>query len=816
MKKYRFLIILLTVILLSSSVFNGNLVFAQDEDVVYEIFLTMIHDGKPTTLNLGMEVVPEQLNPFFYKTDYERDIVNLTQTNLLTIDRQGLVVQNAIIGETRSFNGTSYTYKGAADVNIERYPDYPYATYTFTLAPNLKFPDGVSVSSDDLIFSLYTLLDPTYDGKIPINNLPIRGLRAYQTQVSDFYYDKYENFFEGIYGVGKEHIWTPSDPWTEDQQMDLWNRLDYAVQVEVGKIVDYVVTLYTDSYAESFIGFTPSQVYSEPGLQRAFAMVLWGFGGVDLQTKVLTSSSGKTWNLNHSYPSLYDFADEILIAYGNDYRAAFPVESVDGVDIYKKVKLDFIRNWGSLDPGMIGGIPNIEGIQRINQSTISIELDSFNPKDILSLNVPIVPLHFYGSLSKYNYAQNKFGFDFADLSSQKSKNEYPMGAGPYRFLSREMSACTLVANTAYFKGSPKINQIKITELPSSEVPASVANGNIDVGYFSYNQSTLSDIYNINSNGELSGNVITSAKVANMSYGYIGINARTVKASKDPSSIASRNLRKALATILAVHRKPGITLYYGIDGANTQEYPQGINSWTSPQPADPDYREAYSVNVNGNPIYSPGMTQSQKVEAAKQAALEFFVAAGYTIRNGKVVAAPTGAKMNYEIIIPGGGVGDHPAFSIIPRAKQNFAEIGITLSIIDPVDANDFWDALDSSTQELWVAALPVNISPDYSTFYLSTNTYDQPGSTRSNNYYLKDSQLDELIINSEYTIDQNIRKSMYYQMNDIILDWAVEIPTYNRNNFQIFSSQRLDKATIPSDLTPWWGWQNEIEKLVKN
>ena len=78
--------------------------------------------------------------------------------------------------------------------------------------------------------------------------------------------------------------------------------------------------------------------------------------------------------------------------------------------------------------------------------------------------------------------------------------------------------------------------------------------------------------------------------------------------------------------------------------------------------------AYSVDVDGNPLYTDDMTDDEKFAAATQAALGFFEAAGYTVENGKVTAAPEGAKMSYEIIIGADGSGDHPSFAILTDAK----------------------------------------------------------------------------------------------------------------------------------------------------
>jgi len=806
----RSITLVLVSILILSFLFSSMAVSAEGGGTT--TYLPII--WKYGSLNVGYSSAVGLLSPFFSASSDELDIVNLTQLNLLTTDRQAMVVENAIVGETRSFNGTLYTYTGPADTAIDINTATGNTLYTFTLRSDLKFADGMPVSADDLIFTLYTFFDPSYDGSNQIINLPILGLQEYQTQLTSEIYAKYENFYASIYGAGKEHVWDPSDLWTQAQQTDVWNRLEQALANEVTKIIDYVVSNYADAYAWEYIGFTPDQVYSTEGLQVALGMRMWGFADVNTSTKILTANcSGNTWNLNYEYPSQADYADEIMLCYNNDYRAAFPYESADGTDVYEQEKLYFILYWGPLDPEMIGGIPNISGIHKLDQSTVTIEVEGFEPARIYSFGIPVTPLHYYGSAAKYNYALNMFGFDFGDLSLQRSKDYAPMGAGPFQFASRQDSEVLLTANSYHYKGEPKIYRIKFVEIDTYTAPQLLSNGFIDVAEMNYNQSILQEIRTINSNGEITGDVITTSKVDNLGYGYIGINARLVKVGDDPSSTASRNLRKALSTILAVYRKPATEAYYSPDGASTLEYPTILSSWASPQPGDPGYREAFSVDVDGLPIYTPGMSQAQKVSAAREAALGFFEAAGFTVSGGMLVAAPAGAKLNYEVIVPGGGTGDHPAYGLLVAAQETLSEIGMTLNIYDPPDSNVLWDALDNGTQELWTAAWGSDIDPDMYQVYHSSNTFDQPDGTHSNHYYIQDPQLDELIMQARSSDDQALRKELYRQAFDIIMDWGAEIPKYSRKNYEFFSTQRVNTATITPGITTFWGWQNDIENL---
>ena len=62
--------------------------------------------------------------------------------------------------------------------------------------------------------------------------------------------------------------------------------------------------------------------------------------------------------------------------------------------------------------------------------------------------------------------------------------------------------------------------------------------------------------------------------------------------------------------------------------------------------------------------------------------------------------------------------------------------------------------------------------------------------------------------------DQTYRKTVYKACLDTIIDWAVEIPTYQRQNAIIFSTERVDISTVTPDITTFYGWMSEIENTV--
>lgn len=823
----------------------------------------------------------QKFSPFFSESGYDADVVSFTQITLLTTDRVGGIVHNAIEGETVEYNGTPYLYTGPANTSVVYDEATDTTKYTATIRDDMLFSDGVPVTADDIIFTYYTFLDPSYSGTTSLNSYDIVGLKDYLTQTTSEVYDKYDDMVDGIYALGVDFEWTEigelveleaaeeeavegeeaaeeeaEEPevievtWTQEQQDDFWARIDADVLYEAGRIVDYVGANYTiDDYTTAYFnGMTADVVSANEGLGIGYGMAIWGFAYFDCPVeeveeveeteeveegeeteeaeeevtcedseKVLVGvGSGTVWDLVETFPTVEDYKNEILLAYGYDIEAAFPYESADETDVLANVRSDFIGYWGPLDESMGDeGVPNISGIVKVDDYTVEVTLNGYSAPAVYSiLGIQVTPLHYYGDVDKYDYENNMFGFDFGDLSKQESLIPTPLGAGPYKFVEYDNKVVYFEANENYWKGAPKIQEVQFKETESAEVPSAVMTGTADVGEMTYSAERYAEVKSYNSNGEMTGDVITSSMVDNLGYGYIGINASTVKVGDDSSSEASKNLRKAFATIIAVHRDLSIDSYYG-EGASVINYPISNTSWAAPQPTDDDYQIAFSVDVDGNPIYTADMTLEEKVAAAEAAALGFFEAAGFTVEDGVLTAAPEGAKLSYMGYVPADGTGDHPNFAIFTSTQESMAKLGMEFVINDPADWNVMLDAIDANEQEIWTMAWGTTIDPDMYQIYHSDNIPELDGSD-SNYYHITDADLDQLILDARLSDDQSYRKAVYKQCLDIIMDWAVEIPSYQRLNVIIFSTERVNLDTLTPDITTFWGWASDIELLEMN
>ena len=725
-------------------------------------------DSSEKPLVYGTNTLSQKFSPFYAQTSYDRDLVDITQVYLLTLDRAGSPVYNAIEGETIPYNGNDYTYTGIADISVEKGEET--TTYDIKLRDDVKFSDGENLTADDLIFTLYVLSDPSYTGTSTFYSTPIIGMKNYRANS------------------------TAADEITNE---DLQAAIDAgSVDAQIQEIMTALLSSEYDAAAE--------MIESTAEFKEQYG---------DAATYLV-----QTYSKDDSYTAASDkdqLISDIVAQYGSDYKAlaeAYGDETVMDSDVMAAAEGVVVEQKKS--EGVGEDVASIEGIKKVGDYEVTITTEGFDATMIYQLELSVAPLHYYGDESKYDYENNQFGFERGDLSGVEAKTAEPMGAGPYKFVKYDNKIAYFEANENYYKGTPKTKYVQFKEVQYSDMIPGVENGTLDITMPDGNKTNMDQIKGINSNGETTGDKLLTNAVDFLGYGFVGINANTVNVGGVPDSDQSKNLRKAIATVLAVYRDVSIDSYYG-EAASVINYPISNTSWAAPQKSDADYEVAYSKDVNGNPIYTDDMTAEQKYDAALQAALGFFEAAGYTVADGKVTAAPEGASMEYEVMIPADGKGDHPTFAVLTDASNALASIGFTLTVNDLSDSNILWNANNAGTNQLWAAAWGATADPDMYQVYHSSNIVGKGGS-ESNNYGIADAELDELIMQARQSDDQSFRKAAYKQCLDIILDWGVEIPVYQRKDITLVSAERVKTDSIVQDMTPFYGWDKEIENIEMN
>ena len=717
-----------------------------------EASTTAASDGTLVLAETGFE---SKFSPFFAASAADQDVIDLTQISLLGADRKGEMVLNGIEGETREYNGTDYTYHGPADCVVTENADGT-VTYDIKLREDLKFSDGEPVTIDDVIFSMYVFLDPTYDGSVTMYSTPIVGLEEYRNSMS--------TLSKLIAEAGEDN--TDYTNFTEEQQKAFWDAVNDGGVKFAQEIVDTMLENGATDVASAAAG--------------------WGFDGLAADAT----------------------AKDFFLAIGEQYDWSFSaMEAETAGSALSDLIPEDVYAYSTTGVNVGNAVANVAGIVKTGDYSMTLTTSELSTTMIYQLQMPIAPLHYYGDESLYDYDNNSFGFVKGDLSGVRSKTSAPLGGGMFTFSKYSDGVVYLDANPDYFNGAPKVAHVNMKETQEADKITGVQAGTIDISDPSYSLEVADQIADINGAEGEDGPVITTRLKDYRGYGYIALSAKNVNVGGDPASEASKDLRKAIMTVIAAYRDEGIDSYYG-DTATVINYPVSNTSWAAPSVTDDGYQIAYSTDVDGNEIYTSDMKSEDKYAAALQAALGYFEAAGYTVENGQITAAPAGAKMEYQVNIGASGNGDHPSFQTLTNAAAALKTIGFTLTVNDMANASDLFASYQSGAAEGWVAAWQSTNDPDM--FQL----YHSQGAT--NYYTINDADMDELIMAARQTTDQEARKAMYKEAMEIILDWGVELPVYQRSEATIFSTERVNIDTIAKDQTPYWTYKSELNNLELN
>ena len=90
------------------------------------------------------------------------------------------------------------------------------------------------------------------------------------------------------------------------------------------------------------------------------------------------------------------------------------------------------------------------------------------------------------------------------------------------------------ANPTYFLGEPKTKTILFKEGEDADYVPGIVTGTYDLAVPSISEETLNAITDANSNGELTGDTLTTILVDYRGYGYLGINAALVNMTATPA------------------------------------------------------------------------------------------------------------------------------------------------------------------------------------------------------------------------------------------------------------------------------------------
>lgn len=803
--------------------------------------------NEETPFVIASEALDGVFNPFFYTSGADGSVIGLTQIGMLSTDKNGKLVCG--YGEDCvALDFSVITYGSEEQYKISNdYNDY-YTKYTFAIKNGIKFSNGAALTGADVLFNLYTLLDPSYTGSSTLYSTNIKGLKAYRAQT---YNEGEQEQMDAKFTAEAVARINELVAWCKDDQAPISAMTDRQKQVVAKAEVLFREELTSDwASADS-----SKESYEKYGFKETWEVFLYMEGLITVKTEKEKNEDGTfttkytvdyndTQKLDHSKEAMIDtvynskMGQTVLSSYKTNLKAIVAggwATASNLREYFKSVCIsEYFQNLDTM------AVPNVEGIKLTRGNSIpadnaggtralgeeceilEITVNGVDPKAIYNFSFTVTPMSHYSTpeeIAKFSVENNHFGVAFADKAffEQMQLKQVPVGAGPYKATTPNTDCAAEGAipskndffrdNIVYYERNnnfytvfgndtsknAKIRKVRYKVISSDQMFNAVAGANPEV-YYSEPQATRTNMNNINN---ASG--IGYATADNLGYGYIGINAKYVKEVE-----VRRAIMYCLDTSLCLE-------YYG--GLATSLYrSMSSNSWAYPENCLPYYADkSYDCTYDSEGNIT-GIGEFNR-EKAKASALEEVLSIGYSMGEDGKMRNAKGDTLTFTFTVAGDST-DHPAWRTMDKAAGILNEIGFDVTVTK--DANAL-SKLSSGTLAVWAAAWSSTIDPDMYQVY-----HKDSAATAIRNWgfpYIMEEGTDEendlldelaaLIEDGRATINQEDRKEIYSQALDIVMELAVECATYQRKNLFVWNSKVIDTGTV-CDAT---AYQSPLSKI---
>ncbi len=815
------------------------------------------NDPETRPLSMSISTPDGVFNPFFSTSAYDSSVVGQTQIGMLSTDKEG----NIVCGENEPTVALDYSvteHKNGDNVD--------YTTYEFLIKNGIKFSDGVDLTIKDVLFNLYVYLDPAYTGSATIYSTDIVGLRNYRLQQEGTTTDTAESAFEEKFvseaniridriieyvqqfGKGMKEADRPTNTYTEAQKKAIL--ADYATVAKTFK--EELETDWNNASAES---------YKEWGMTEKWHVFLYNDGG---RTEMLQRDSSNKVIKVDGNPQLDK--TEAQKIYDNEIKPyvessskseeeaikEFCINSVYNVyfpenDITKTNYEQFttvVRYWATastiLDKftaeqkseyfkGAKRVVPTITGITTRKESqsfngkdlseeydVLSIKINNVDPKAIYNFAFTVAPMHYYSDeahVKAFDADTGNFGLEFGSIDfmnnviNASSKVGLPVGAGPYMASNASGNPANDKSeffnnNMIYYQRNEyfatvgkelenaKIKYAKYKVVESDQIINALTRGDIDFGDPS---ATQENIAAVNEAG------LAHVEIKTSGYGYVGINPRFV-----PNITVRRAIMKAMdtASITSNYYKGGL--------AEIIYRPMSTTNWAYPK----EVKSAYSNDEVDYAYDSTGKEIKKMLEDE-----------GYTLVNGVYEKNIYGYGLdkltgtNYKLTIAGGST-DHPAYAMFLNAQKILNSIGFDVQVVTSQTA---LSDLSAGKLAIWAAAWSSTIDPDmYQVYHIDSQAsstsnwgYKQIKAGKSGAYATEYDiivRLSEKIDEGRSTTDQEERKLIYKDALDLVMELAVEMPTYQRKDMSAFNAKVIKESSLTpeAERSPYNGLLSRI------
>lgn len=822
---------------------------------------TKKYDTETRPFSMSIQTPDGVFNPFFSTSAYDSAIISHTQVGMLSTDKNG----NIVCGENEPTVALAYTVRETTENGKK------YTTYEFLIKNGVKFSDGEPLTIKDVLFNLYVYLDPAYTGSATIYSTDIVGLQNYRQQklgdISDGSSSEFDDGFVSdaniriqnlidfvkVYGLGvkesdkptlpagydeakaREDFLTIAETFRKELEAD-YNAVDKESYKDWNFTEEWQIFLYNDGgYSELLLRDEAGKLVKDDDgnykLDEAAAAEIYE----DIKDYIAAHSdlseadAIKQYCIDTVYSS-YFRDTEVEKTYAENFERVLRSWGTANtiLDLFSaEAKSEYFATNKRLVPNITGittrsDVKSFDGVDYAEgHDVLSIKINDVDPKAIYNFSFTVSPMHYYSS-HDYNGkdyiaafdGKTEFGLDFGNITfmneviNAPDKVGLPVGAGPYK-ASNAQGKGTTTSDTffnnnfvyyernTYFEtlgtgiSNAKIKYMRYKVVASDQIINALINGDIDYGDPSATQDNIAD-------ADTAG--LGHVEIKTSGYGYVGIN---------PRFIPSKSVRQAI--MMAMNTAIIKENYYKGNLCELIYRPMSTTSWAYPEDATEPY---YKFDKTGTEI-------KQVLEAD-----------GYELVDGVYQKNIDGfgldrlAGQNYRLTIAGGST-DHPAYAMFLRAAEILNSAGMEVKVVTSQTA---LSDLSSGKLSIWAAAWSSTIDPDmYQVYHMDSQAsstsnwgYKQIKAGKNTEAYSDEYalivRLSELIDAGRSTTKQDERKAIYKQALDLVMELAVEMPTYQRKDMAAYNKNVLDESTMTpeSERSPYNGLLSRIWELSYN
>ena len=469
-------------------------------------------------------------------------------------------------------------------------------------------------------------------------------------------------------------------------------------------------------------------------------------------------------------------------------------KNISGITVYEANKIP------TANASQKGGDAGFDG----NRTILKIRINGLDPKAILSFSFSIAPMNYYSTqeaignfkslpdstitVDGEEYTQKNyegFGVEYAspDFMNVINTNLVPRGAGPYRPSNGTQNGvgdAEKVQRTQFYSNNivnfernnyfqtvmrgghnAYIKFLRYKVVATNAMVDAVTGTNPEV-HVSMTAPTADIAAEVN---KISG--VKPITVDYMGYGYIGINAEKVH---------DINVRRAIMSAMDVTL---CSSYYG-----SNEYVSIIyrsmskNSWAYPEGCTAHYE------------YDPTGAKSK----------EYLDAALCAPGSDGILRDSEGNPLKFTFTVAG-ETEDHPAYQTMAKAAEILNKLGMDITVSKDTQA---LSKLASGGLEIWAAAWSSASDPDMYQVYHKDSTassvknWGYPHLLRDGTQEeqdILDRLAEQIELGRKYATEQE-RKPYYSEALDLVMELAVELPTYQRKDLYLINSDIVDVNTL--------------------